>query len=79
MDDIQSLYIIYVNLYIQLLRLLRIIEMMPLRVSEMEKEEKNREKVLVPVRRHETTNKKEHAEGKNKTRDWKMPRNWHIY
>ena len=48
-------------------------------VSEMEKEEKNREKVLVPVRHQKPTQKKEHLEEQNKARDWKMPRGWRIY
>ena len=45
----------------------------------MEKGEKGREKVLVPVRHHKTIKKEEHAEGKNKAGDWKMPRGWRIY
>jgi hypothetical protein len=41
-------------------------------------EKKNREKVLAPVRHHETI-----IEGKNieklTEKVWKMPRRWHIY
>ncbi len=78
-NAIQSFYIFYVNLYIQLVRLIQIIDATSPGVCEMEKEEKGREKVLVPVRHNKTIKKEEQAEGKNKARGWKMPRNWHIY
>ncbi len=45
----------------------------------MEKEEKSREKVLVPVRRQKAIEKKEAAEERNKAKAWKMPRSWRIY
>ncbi len=53
--------------------------MMASGVTEMEKEEKSREKVLVPVRHHKLNQKKEHLEEQNKAKAWKMPRSWHIY
>ena len=53
--------------------------MMASGVTEMEKEEKGREKVLVPVRRHETNQKKEPVEEQNKAKAWKTPRSWRIY
>ena len=46
--------------------------------KERKKPENGRERVLVPVRRHETTQKEEHSEEQNKARAWKMPRRWHV-
>ncbi|MHB8104207.1 MAG: hypothetical protein ACYDG5_01515 [Dehalococcoidales bacterium] len=45
----------------------------------MEKEEKSREKVLVPVPNHKPAQKKENAAEQNKAKAWKMPRSWRIY
>jgi hypothetical protein len=45
----------------------------------MEKEEKIREKVSIPVRRHVAAQKEEHVEDKNQVRRWKVPRNWRVY
>jgi hypothetical protein len=48
-------------------------------VTEMEKEEKSREKVLVPVRHHKPTRKEEQVEEQNKARAWKTPRSWRVF
>jgi hypothetical protein len=45
----------------------------------MEKKEKSREKVLVPVHHRKINQEKERAEEQNKAKAWKMPRSWHTY
>lgn len=47
--------------------------------EERKREEREaREKVLVPVRRHEAVKEEEIAEEPTE-KTWKMPRRWHLY
>lgn len=46
--------------------------------EERREDRENKEKVLVPVRRHETVNVEEILE-ESTEKVWKLPCRWHIY
>lgn len=47
--------------------------------NEAGKQEKDRKRVLVPVRSRETTQREECAEEPNQAKVRKVPRRWHIF